>query len=234
MDIMSESASSLPRFLAPGRRQAKCLLLFYAAFFVSFLVPCAALAAAEAKRAPFPAESPILKKCLKRADELPDIAAFEAQVWIRKNGGNDARLCRAFAQANRGMHIDAAREFWALASAYEKQTPKDEGHALLMRTFAGQEFLAAKDVPNAEAQFAAALKIAPEYPAALLGLAQTRMQAERYWEALDYLNRILKRNPGDIAALRQRGLVWMNLSDSHNAQEDFIKANILAEGKAEN
>ena len=67
--------------------------------------------------------SPQLQKCLQRADDMPDIAAAEAVVWIKKGGGNDAHLCRAFAQANRGMHADAAREFWALGSTYDKPAP---------------------------------------------------------------------------------------------------------------
>jgi tetratricopeptide (TPR) repeat protein len=170
-------------------------------------------------------ESPQLQKCLKRADEFPDIAAAEAAVWIKKNGGDEAHLCRAFAQANRGMHEDAAREFWALASTYEKQ---NLNRALLMHNFAGQEFLIAKDIKNADAQYAAVLKIAPNDATGLIGRAKTRMEAERYWEAIDDLNRVLKVNPDDIDALRQRGRAWTHLDNANNAQEDFARAGQLA------
>jgi len=177
-------------------------------------------------------ESPQLKACLKRADDLPDMAAFEAEVWMRKGGGNDAHLCRAFAQGNRGMHTDAAREFWALASAYEKQKPKDDNRAMLMHNLAGQEFLKAGDAKSAEAQFKASEAIFPRNASAMLGMAQIHMQADRYWDALAELNAILEKNPDDIAALRQRGLVWRHLNNPNNAKDDFMRAGELAEGKA--
>ncbi len=196
-----------------------------------FLISSGAAFAADAGQAAF-VESPQLKACLKKADDLPDMAAFEAEVWIKKGGGNEAHLCRAFAQANRGMHADAAREFWALASAYEKQKPKDEGRALLMHNLAGQEFLKASDVKSAVAQFKASLKIAPADAVAMLGMAQIHQEAERYWDALTILNAVLEKKPDDIAALRQRGLVWRHLNNPNNAKEDFIKAGALAEAKA--
>ena len=179
------------------------------------------------------AESPQLQKCLKRADDLPDMAAAESAVWIKQNGGNDAHLCRAFAQANRGMHADAAREFWALASYYDKKTPAQNlNRALLMHNLAGQEFLRAKDPKNAETRYEAALKIAPSNATSLIGRAQTRMEAERYWDALDDLNCVLKENPDDINALRQRGLVWSHLGNEKNAQEDLAHAAALAGDQA--
>ncbi len=179
------------------------------------------------------AESPQLQRCLKKADELPDMAALEAEVWIKKGGGDEAHLCRAFAQANRGMHTDAAREFWALASAYEKKKPKDEDRALLMHNLAGQAFLKAKEIKNAQMQFSKSLQIAPQDETALIGMAQISMQTDKYWEALAMLNGVLKNNPQNVAALRQRGLVWMNLDNANNAKEDFIAADVLSEGKTE-
>ncbi len=179
------------------------------------------------------AESLQLQKCLKRADDLPDMAAAESAMWIKQKGGNDAHLCRAFAQANRGMHADAAREFWALASFYDKKTPAQNlNRALLMHNLAGQEFLRAKDPKNAEARYEAALKIAPYNSTSLIGRAQTRMEAERYWDALDDLNRVLKSNPDDINALRQRGRAWRHLGNEKNAQEDLAHAAALAGDQA--
>jgi len=165
-----------------------------------------------------PSESPQLKKCLQRADDLPDMAAAEADIWIKKGGGNEAHLCRAFAQANRGMHADAAREFWLLAAFYDKQ---ESSRAISMHNMSGQEFLQDKDIKNAEAQFISALKIAPDNVDSLIGRAQTLMANEKYWEALDDLTRALKIKPDSIEALRQRGSVWTHLSNDKNAQEDF-------------
>jgi tetratricopeptide (TPR) repeat protein len=173
-------------------------------------------------------ESPQLQKCLKHVEEMPDIAAAEAQVWIKNQGGNDAHLCRAFAQSGRGMHEDAAREFWGLASGFDKH---DKGRGVMMHNLAGKEFLAAKDAKNAEGQFAAVLKIAPMNSAALVGRAETRMAAERYWDAIDDLNAALKINPDNVDALRQRGRAWTNLGNDKNAQEDLAHAALVETDK---
>jgi len=166
-----------------------------------------------------------LQKCLQRADDLPDQAAAEAAIWIKQGGGNPAHLCRAFAQANRGMHADAAREFWALATFYDK---KDAVRAVLMHNTSGQEFLRAKDNKNAEAQYTAALKLGPDNGTALVGRAETYMESERYWDAVVDLNHALKINPKDVDALRQRGRAWEQLGNPKNAEDDFAQAANLA------
>jgi tetratricopeptide (TPR) repeat protein len=172
-----------------------------------------------------PIESLKLQHCLKRADELPDMAAAEAMAWIKQGGGNDAHLCRAFAQVNRAMHADAAREFWALASRLRKSDPH---RAAAMHDLAGQEFLRAKDIKNAEAQYTAALKLSPRDGDAYVGRAAAKMEAEKYWDAIGDLNYALKISPNNIDALRQRGRAWAQLGNSKNAQEDFEQAAALA------
>ena len=176
-----------------------------------------------------PGLSPQLQKCLKRAEDLPDMAAAEAATWIKNKGGNEAHLCRAFAQANRGMHEDAAREFWALASFYDKRDP---GRALLMHNLSGQEFIEAKDSKNAEQQFNVALQISPNNADSLIGHAKVLMASEHYWDALEDLNRALKVKPKESEALRQRGLVWAHLGNDKNAQEDFDNAAALQSEQA--
>ena len=165
--------------------------------------------------------SPQLQKCLKRSDDLPDIASAEATVWVKKGGGNDAHLCRAFAQQNRGMHADAAREFWFLASYYDKY---DMRRAILMHDLSGQEFLNAKDPKNADMQYSSALKLSSGDSASLIGRAKTRMTVDRYWDALDDLNRVLKVQPDNVEALRQRGRAWAQLGNDKNAQDDLAHA----------
>ena len=162
-----------------------------------------------------------LQICLKRADDLPDMAAAEAAAWIKRGGGTDAHLCRAFAQANRGMHQDAAREFWALAASFAKT---DKAQGVSMYDLAGQEFLRAKDTANAEDQFAFALQIAPKDLDALMGRAKVHMQYEKYWDALDDLNEVLAQDPKNAVGYRLRGDVWMHLGNEKNAEEDFEQA----------
>jgi tetratricopeptide (TPR) repeat protein len=180
---------------------------------------------AHAADTPPVAESLELQACLKKADDLPDIAAADATVWIRKGGGNDAHLCHAAAQSNRGMHADAAREYWSLAAFYDKH---DKYRGILMHNQSGQEFLRAKDIKNAWTQFGLSLKNDPNNIIALVGRARADMEDEKYWDALVYLNRVLKRDPDAINALRQRGLVWEKLGNDKNAQEDFVHAEALS------
>ncbi len=191
------------------RIQSLIALAFLLVSFFSINPVYAATKKPHVQPPPVIAESPQLQQCLKRADDLPDIAAAEATAWIKKGGGNDAHLCRAFAQMNRGMHEDAH-------------------HAVLMHDMAGQEFLATNKIKDALAQYGMALNIAPKDPQSLIGRAKTRMAVDRYWDALDDLNKALKIDPNNVDALRQRGRAWAQLGDNKNAQEDFGRAEDLA------
>lgn len=199
-----------------------------AAVFI-LLAPRGGHCHAAPKTAPVPAPvlSPQLQRCLQRADDLPDIAAAESEAWVRSGGGNDAHLCRAFAQSNRGMHEDAAREFWYLAAAYKK---KDPARAVQMHDMAGREFMRAQDYKNADRQYARAMAIDPRDSDALIGQAETRMQSEHYWDAISDLNRVLKTDPDNIEALRQRGRAWAELGDDRDAREDLTRAANLEGG----
>ena len=181
------------------------------------LLCCGTATAADTPTTP----SPQLQKCLQRADDLPDIAAAEATAWIKNGGGNEAHYCHAVAQSNRGMHADSAREFWFLGAFYDK---RGDARAILMHGLSAQEFMRAKDPKNAEGQYTAALKMAPNDAPSLLGRAEVRMAMEKYWDAIDDLNRALKIKPADADILRQRGRAWLQLGNDKNAQEDFATA----------
>jgi tetratricopeptide (TPR) repeat protein len=127
------------------------------------------------------------------------------------------------------MHPDAAREFWFLASFYDKHDPP---RGLLLHNLSGQEFFRAKDHKNAEAQYTAALKIDAGDVAAHIGRAEVRSAEEKYWDALDDLNRALKVQPENVDALRQRGRAWMQLGNDKNAQDDLEHAEALTEPDA--
>jgi len=170
-------------------------------------------------------ESSQLQACLRRADDLPDLAAAEANAWLKRGGGNEARLCYSFAEANRGMHAEAAQQFWTLATYFDK---RDAKRAVLMHILAGQEFMLAKDVKDALSQYSQALKIKPDNAESLLARAQIRMTFDRYWDAIDDLNQILKNDPRNIEALKERGHAWIELGNTKNAQEDFEQAELLS------
>jgi tetratricopeptide (TPR) repeat protein len=107
---------------------------------------------------------------------------------------------------------------------YEKT---DAGRAVTLHNFAGQEFLRAKDPRSALAHYATSLRLSPANTDALIGHAESYMASERYWEAVDDLNRVIATQPKNLIALRQRGRAWLQLGNDKNAQEDFERAEAM-------
>jgi len=166
-----------------------------------------------------------LQACLKKADELPDIAAADAEAWFWHGGGEAARLCRDFALFNSGDYVPAAKGFAALAYLHEKTTPKQ---AAQLYAQAGLSYLRAEDTKTAETCYARALALTPNDADILTGRATARIGDGRYWDAITDLNAALKLKPNDIDALRQRGRAWTYLDNYNNAQADFSKAAMLS------
>lgn len=162
-----------------------------------------------------------LEACLKKADDLPDIAFAEAGAWLKAGGGGGARLCRATAQFHRGEFLDAAREFAALAAASDV---KDRKHAASLHEEAGLSFMRGNDFKNSEQQYAAAIALEPDEPEVWVDRATERASDEKYWDAIDDLNRALKIMPDNALALRLRGQAWMKLDQETNAVADFAHA----------
>ncbi|NTU77261.1 MAG: hypothetical protein HGA90_05545, partial [Alphaproteobacteria bacterium] len=95
-----------------------------------------------------PSSDPKLAACLKRAEELPDFTAAEAEGWMKRGGGDAARLCRATAQFHRGEYANAAREYVTLAATHDK---KDRKEVASLHARAALAFTRASDSKNAEA-----------------------------------------------------------------------------------
>lgn len=162
--------------------------------------------------------------CLKHAEQTPDEGAAEAEAWVRKGGGERARVCRAFAQFHQGEFQRAAQEFRALALLQAKKSPQ---HAASLHAQAGLAFARLNDHANAEAEYAAALKLGPQDPEIWMDRATERASAERYWEAIDDLNHALTIMPDMTEALRLRGQAWVKLGHDSKARADFERAEIL-------
>lgn len=165
-----------------------------------------------------------LAQCLKHAEQTPDDGAAEAGAWVKKGGGERARLCRAFAQFHRGEFLSAAQEFQALAQLQVKQNPKQ---AASLYAQAGLAYARLNDHARAETQYAAALKLEPQDPEIWMDRAVERASAERYWEAIDDLNRALTIMPEMTEALRLRGQAWVKLGQDSKARADFERAELL-------
>jgi len=150
---------------------------------------------------------------------MPDIAAAEAGAWRKHGGGDNALLCEAYAQFNRGAFDEAGREFAALAKARGKN-----GHAAPLHDQAGLAFARAHEAAKAERQYAAALRLEPDNPDIWLDRADERAGDQRYWDAIGDIDRALKIMPDAPEALRMRGRAYFKLGLDSNAKADFERA----------
>jgi tetratricopeptide (TPR) repeat protein len=165
-----------------------------------------------------------LKECLKKADNLPDMAAADADTWFKHGGGDAARLCRATAQFNRNEFAKSAQDFSALAD-----TRKDPKRAALLHAQAGLAWMRAKSFKRAEAEYEAGLRKEPDDPDIWVDRATERAAAQRYWDAIADLNKALDIMPDMPEALRLRGQVWYKLGVASSAKSDFERA-VAVEG----
>ena len=162
-----------------------------------------------------------LEACLKKANDLPDIAEAEAVSWLKHGGGEYARLCHASAQFNRNEFIDAAREFSVLAAMHDKNDPH---HAAELHARSGLSYMRGGELKSAETEYAIALKLEPDDPEIWMDRATERAGAERYWDAISDLNRALSILPEMTDALRLRGDAWIKLGNVKNANADYSLA----------
>lgn len=165
-----------------------------------------------------------LEKCLKRALRAPDEAVAEAESWMKKGGGDGARLCRAHAQFHRGEYALAAAEFAALAA---KVGAGDRVHVTALHVKAGLSYSRANDHVRAEEQYSRALAFESQDPEIWVDRAAERASIERYWDAIDDLNRALTLMPDMTEALRMRGQALMKLGQDRKAWLDFQRAEVL-------
>ncbi len=162
----------------------------------------------------------LLHNCLKKADDLPDVAVAEAEVWLKHGGGPDARLCRAVAQFNRNEFASAAADFALVA----KSRSGDPSRAARLHGQAGLAYTRAGDNKKAEDEYGIALKLEPQDPDIWIDRAVERASSEHYWDAVADLNQALAIMPDTVEALKIRGQVWMKLGMKNDAEEDFEKA----------
>jgi len=168
--------------------------------------------------------SPSLETCLKKADELPDIAAANAEIWVKNGGGFQAKLCFALAQFKRNEFLDAAQKFSSLALLSRLKNPV---MAASLYSQSGLSYMRAMESAEAETAYAEALKLNPGDPEIWVDRATLRTAMEHYWDALNDLNQALKLNPKEAVALRLRGQTWVKLGNRQKAQEDFLAAEDL-------
>ncbi|MGE3624556.1 MAG: tetratricopeptide repeat protein [Bdellovibrionales bacterium] len=161
----------------------------------------------------------LLQACLKKAKDAPDMAAADAEKWVKEKGGKPAILCRATAQFNRGEYPKAADDFSALAV-----DEKDAMHAALLHSQAALAYARAPNFDKSEEQYGKALALETQDPNIWVGRANMRAAGQNYWEAIADLNKALDIMPDMAEALKLRGQVWFKLGLDTNAAVDFKHA----------
>lgn len=174
----------------------------------------AALCAAPAYAVEAPQDR--LKICLKKAVDMPDIAAAEADAWLRQKGGDAALLCRATAQFNRGDFAKSAEDFAQLAG-----NEKDPPQAAFLYQQAGVAYTRNSNFQKSEEAYGKAIKLEGQDPEIWLARANARAAAQHYWDAIGDLDQALKIMPDMTEALRLRGQVWFKLGLETKAEADF-------------
>ena len=157
-----------------------------------------------------------LQACMKKAEDVPDMAVADAESWFKKGGGDNALLCRATALFHRGEFGQAGRDFSVLAT-HEKDAHKSS----LLYVQAGRAFQSAQDYPKSDSAYGVALKLEAQDPDIWVDRATERAAAQKYWDAVNDLNKALAIMPDMPEALRLRGQVWYKLGMEHNAEDDF-------------
>lgn len=160
-----------------------------------------------------------MRACLKKATDLPDIAVVEANDWIKRGGGDAAVLCRATAQFHNNEFIKSAQDFTTLADGQ-----KDTRQASLLYQQAGLAWTRAENYKLAEETYGKAISDEQADPDLWVARANERAAAQRYWDAIDDLDKALDVMPDMPEALRLRGQVWSKLGLDHNAEVDFRHA----------
>ncbi len=179
--------------------------------------------------APLPASAQAMftgrAACLQRAEDLPDFAFEEAKLWEKQGGAADARLCQALALMLRGDWELAAPKLEA--SAQELTRDSAAARADLWSR-AALSWLNAHKLDQADAAYGKALALMPDDIQILTDRAIARASAERYWEAIEDLDKVIAKAPKQAEAWLLRAQAHRILALNSKAMDDVEMALSLA------
>ncbi|EWY40342.1 hypothetical protein N825_37160 [Skermanella stibiiresistens SB22] len=199
----------------------------------------AALPASAAERKPAPHAAPDREaverarqaaSCLQMAEKTPKAAFESALTWQDRGGGDMARLCQAMALFHQGQFQASATRLEDLVPTLGKDTP--EGASSLLAR-AGWAWLRAGDSDKAEKAYTAAIDRSPRDPELLVDRAFARAESERYWDAIEDLNRAIGMAPKRAEPYLYRAGAFRALGNDSKALEDVGVALALEPGNPE-
>jgi tetratricopeptide (TPR) repeat protein len=157
-------------------------------------------------------------QCVALAQNNPQAALDRAELWRSEGGGFGAQHCAAVALYGLARYGDAALRFEELAAAM-MGTPKLQRAQTL--ALAGQSWLAADDAAHAKADFDAALALNGDDADLLIDRAEAFAALNKYWEAIDDLNRAIELAPKRPDAYVYRGSAYRAVDALDLALEDI-------------
>jgi tetratricopeptide (TPR) repeat protein len=186
---------------------------------IATLLLVQALAAAPVAPAPptvgQQADSARLVDCVAKADKTPDAAYEEAMAWARETYVQEAFVCAAIADIQRGRVEQGAKRLEGLSITASNDLDKAN---LLAR--AGNAWLSIDDHGRALAAFDRAFKLVGPQPELLIDRASARIAAGRWRDAEEDLNQSLDADPKNAFALALRGQVRLQLGAVELALKD--------------
>src|SRR5207248_5317474 len=128
----------------------------------------------------------------------------------------EARLLLANATKN-------PAEFKAAAEILQRLVSRNPGDAAL-RERLGQALLGLGDLPGAEAQFDAALKVQPDSTPALANLIGVYIAQKKVDAAIQRLNQLIAKDPRQPSLYQFLAQVYLSQKDNARAEENLKKA----------
>jgi len=160
---------------------------------------------------------------LARGD--PDIGHKTALAWRATGGGVPARHCIAVSLLGLGQYSEAAEILQALAEGAATKGP--EYRLELLSQSANAWLIAGKPMTAAIVQ-TEALKVRPDDVELLIDRSISLASSEKYWQAIDDLNRALDIDPKRVDALIFRANAYRRLETPELAEEDISRAIAIA------
>jgi tetratricopeptide (TPR) repeat protein len=155
--------------------------------------------------------------CLTLAEKVPAKAFESALTWEERGGGDMAKLCQAMALFHQGQFQPAATRLEDLVPTLGAGNP--QGAASLLAR-AGWAWLRAGDTTKAERAYTEALARSPADPELLIDRAFARAEDQRFWDAVDDLNRAIELNPRNVDAHVYRAGAYRELGNYAKALDD--------------
>ena len=162
---------------------------------------------------------------MARTRSDPQQALEEASAWIQAKGGEAAEHCAAVALIELKRFDDAGKRLERLASVMGESQPGIRAEVLAQ---AGLAWLMDGSLARAVLAQTAALKIRPDDPEILIDRAIALASGQRFWEAIDDLNRVLEAAPDRVDALTYRAAAWRRLESLELGRDDITRALALA------